>query len=51
MSESIKVSDADRAVLRELAESTAELAALPAQRKTMDLWSKLNSLQMEKPMV
>jgi len=51
MSKHITISETDRGVLRQLAEKTAELAALPVQRETKELWSKLNGLKMERPMV
>lgn len=41
----------DRGILRALAEKKAEIAALPAQKETIGLWKKLNSLQSERPMV
>ena len=51
MNNGIVVSESDRGILRGLAEQTAELAELPVQKKTAELWSKLNGLRMEKPMV
>jgi hypothetical protein len=38
-------------VLRELGRQVAEIAALPAQRQTIDLWKQLNALRSTRPMV
>ncbi len=38
-------------VLRKLAAQVAEIAALPAQEEKRSLWSKLNALKRERPMV
>jgi hypothetical protein len=41
----------DREILRDLAQKTAEIAALPIQEEKKRLWRKLNGLQPERPMV
>ncbi|MDR0877569.1 MAG: hypothetical protein LBN21_05910 [Treponema sp.] len=41
----------DRKILRELAARIAEIAALPVQEEKRRLWSRLNSLEPERPMV
>ena len=41
----------DRDILRPLAERIAEIAALPQQESTKEMWRRLNSLDMTKPMV
>jgi len=41
----------DRAVIRELAARTAEIAALPVQEQKRALWRKLNARQAVRPMV
>ena len=41
----------DIAIIRELAEQTAEIAALPIQEEKRRLWRKLNGLKPERPMV
>jgi hypothetical protein len=41
----------DRAILRELAQQVAEIAALPIQEEKKRLWRKLNGLNPERPMV
>ncbi|HIT00949.1 MAG TPA: hypothetical protein IAA59_12040, partial [Candidatus Faecaligallichristensenella faecipullorum] len=38
-------------VLRQLAQEYAEIAALPEQNVRREMWLKLNSLHMERPMV
>jgi hypothetical protein len=47
----VAISATDRDVLRELGERVAELAALPAQGETVELWKALNSLEPVRPMV
>lgn len=42
---------ADRAIVRELAAQTAEIAALPVQEETKALWRALNGLKPVRPMV
>ncbi len=42
---------ADRAVLRELGQQVAEIAALPVQRESIARWTALNGLRPERPMV
>lgn len=44
-------SNNDISILRELAEKTADIAALPAQVDKKRLWRKLNALAPERPMV
>ncbi|NQT94484.1 MAG: hypothetical protein HQ559_17135 [Lentisphaerae bacterium] len=41
----------DITTIRELAERTAEIAALPVQEEKRSLWRKLNAKQPERPMV
>ncbi len=41
----------DRTIIRELAERTAEIAALPIQEQKRALWRRLNSRRPERPMV
>ena len=38
-------------ILRELAEEYAQIASLPEQNARRAMWLKLNSLNMERPMV
>ena len=45
------VSNNDREILRELGSQIAEIAALPAQQETIDLWRALNGLRPVRPMV
>lgn len=45
------VSLPDRQTIRELAQRTAEIAALPVQEEKRRLWRALNTLQPERPMV
>lgn len=44
-------SQRDVSIVRELAEQTAEIAALPIQEEKRRLWRKLNGLKPERPMV
>jgi hypothetical protein len=44
-------SQADRAVLRELGKRKADIAGLAVQRERKRLWTKLNDLAAERPMV
>ena len=39
------------AVLQELAKQYAEIASLPIQKEKRNMWLKLNTIQMERPMV
>ena len=41
----------DKAILRQLALKTAEIAALPVQEEKKRLWRRLNGLKPERPMV
>ena len=41
----------DRAILRELAQRVADIAALPVQEEKKRLWRRLNGLNPERPMV
>jgi len=41
----------DRDILRPFGERIAEIAALPQQKSTKEMWRRLNSLDMAKPMV
>ena len=47
----IEIGRDDKARLRELAAQVAEIAALPAQTEKAQLWTKLNDLDSERPMV
>ena len=47
----IVVSAQDRQILRELGEKVAGFGSLPIQKKTKQLWTSLNKLEMVKPMV
>lgn len=47
----IQVQPADRDVLRALAAEVAEIAALPVHAEKARLWTKLNDLEAERPMV
>ncbi len=44
-------SDSDKSILRELAWQVAEIAALPIQQETINLWKALNGLRPTRPMV
>ncbi|MFH0797762.1 MAG: hypothetical protein V2A65_12065 [Candidatus Omnitrophota bacterium] len=41
----------DRTILRELAEKQAEIARLPVQKTTVEMWRRMNRLEHGKPMV
>ncbi len=45
------IPDADRSHLRRLGERLAEIAALPVQRETADLWRRLNGLERVRPLL
>ena len=45
------ISKHDRGTLRELGKRKAEIAALPVQQEHKRLWTKLNKLESERPMV
>ncbi len=45
------LSEQDRAILRDLGERVAAIAALPAQQETVRQWIALNRLRPERPMV
>lgn len=45
------IPEKDRAVLRQLAEKKAEIAALPVQKERAEMWRRLNDLKKVKPMV
>ena len=45
------VSEYDKDVLRELGKRKAEIAALTVQQERKKLWTKLNKLESERPMV
>ncbi|MCE5278673.1 MAG: hypothetical protein ABFD92_13295 [Planctomycetaceae bacterium] len=49
--EPIELPPADRAVLRELAERVAQVAAMSVHRDTAALWTRLNDLDSLRPMV
>ena len=41
----------DKSIIRELAKSVAEIAAMPVQEEKRRLWRSLNGLRPERPMV
>ena len=47
----MSVSASDREIIRRLAAEVAEVAALPCQQTTADLWRRLNDLEPARPMV
>ena len=47
----IKLSNKDTETLKRLAGEVAEIASLPIHKEKMRLWTKLNDLQSERPMV
>jgi len=47
----VSVSGKDKTILCKLAEQVAEIAALPEQKETADLWRRMNNLEHVKPMV
>ncbi len=49
--EPIRLSSAEKDVLRRLASQVAEIAALPTHREKAKLWQELNDLKSERPMV
>lgn len=49
--DSLMISNKDRAIIRQLAAETAEIAALPIQEEKRRLWRLLNGLRPERPMV
>jgi hypothetical protein len=49
--EPIVLNPEDREVLRELASEVAEIAALPVHAEKARMWTKLNDLESERPMV
>ena len=49
--EEIAVSNPDKDILRELAAQKAEIGALPIQQENARLWTALNDLKSERPMV
>ncbi len=49
--ESLKIPEKDLQVLRGLAEKLAAIAKLPVQKEKARLWSKVNDLKSERPMV
>ena len=51
VAEQIRVSQQDREILRRLAGELAEVAAQPIHQDKARLWTKLNNLQSERPMV
>jgi len=46
-----KIPIKDKEILRELANQVAEIAALPVQQETKNLWKALNGLKPVRPMV
>ena len=51
VAEEIRISDKDRAILRGLAGELAEIASLPTHQEKARLWTRLNDLKSERPMV
>jgi hypothetical protein len=49
--EPIRLDDADKTVLRKLAEQVAAIAADPVNRERAELWRRLNDMQSVRPMV
>ncbi|MFI5378862.1 MAG: hypothetical protein ACHRHE_06180 [Tepidisphaerales bacterium] len=49
--EPIRLKDADKTVLRRLAEDVARIAAMPVHREKAELWRRLNDLRSVRPMV
>ncbi len=49
--EPLVLTDADKTILRKLAEETAGIAALPVQREKAELWRRLNDRQSVRPLV
>jgi len=47
----MKIPEKDRSIVRVLAEQTAEIAALPAQGETAELWRRLNRREPVRPLV
>lgn len=47
----MKISKKDLTVLKTLAKQVAEIAALPVQRQTAELWRRLNRLERVRPMI
>jgi len=47
----IKLSGKDTDILRSLAGEVAEIASLPVHKEKARLWTKLNDLKSERPMV
>jgi hypothetical protein len=46
-----RVTDAEKNVLRNLAEKKAEISSLPVQQEKIDLWERLNGLGETRPLV
>ncbi len=51
VAEEIKLPDKDTEILRRLAGEIAEIASLPVHKEKARLWTKLNDLKSERPMV
>ena len=49
--EEIRISEADKDILRRLAGELAEIAALPVHKEKAELWRRLNDLDSVRPMV
>ncbi len=49
--EEIMINDKEKDILRRLGGEIAEIAALPAQKENAELWTKVNSLKSERPVV
>lgn len=51
VAEEIRLSGKDTEILRRLADEVARIAALPVHKEKARLWTKLNDLESERPMV
>ena len=47
----IKLSEKDNEILRRLASEVAEIASFPIHKEKAKIWTKLNDLKSERPMV
>ena len=47
----MNISGKDRRILRDLAKRTVEAASRPEQKRTADLWRRLNRLERVRPMI
>ncbi len=47
----IELGPRDKDVLQKLAESKAEIAALPVHARKREMWTRMNRLEVSKPML